>query len=108
MDSVVGDGIARLIAALRLLTATYVGALEGQGGAVPHLEVAVLLVVQHRAAEQVYSATSSLPRPVSLDDGVFGGANGTVELPYDVFEGIDDMIVEEQVLRGADVDWRCH
>ena len=108
MNPVVGDGIARLIAALRLLTATYVGALEGQGGAVPHLEVAVLLVVQHRAAEQVYSATSTLPGPVGLDDGVFGGTNGTVELRHDVVEGIDDVVVEEKLLRGADVDWRCH
>ena len=40
--------------------------------------------------------------------GFSGERTGTVELPYDVFEGIDDVIVEEQLLRGADVDWRCH
>ena len=40
-----------------------------------------------------------------MNDGVFGGANGTVKLAHDVVEGIDDMIVEKELLRGADMDW---
>ena len=68
----------------------------------------VFLVVHDRSAEQVYPATASFPGSVGLDNRGIAATNGTVELAHDVVEGIDDMIVEKKLLRGADVDWRCH
>ena len=108
MQSVVGNGVASLVSPFRLPAAARARTFQRAGRAVPHLEVAVLLVVHNRSAVEIDPTSAALPGPVGLDDRIIFVSHGPVELAHDVVERIDDVIIEKELLGGADVDWGCH
>ena len=72
-------------------------------GAVPHLKQPRLFVEHGAEGPHV----SALPRPVAPDDRIVVGLDGAVHALLGVGEALDDVVVEQELLPGADVD-QCH
>ena len=57
----------------------------------------------------VWSRAASRDPATAYDElGAVLGEFMAVDLPHHVVERNDDMVVEEEVFRGSDVNWRCH
>ena len=104
VESVGGDDVAGTVAAFRPQVppeAVYVPPSAGQIGdgigPVPHLEDAVLFVIQHGAAADIHARAASLPRSVGDDDRVRLVARRAMKAPGDPIAGGHHVVVEEQL-----------
>ena len=95
MDPVPGGGIGQVDASPVVV-----------GGVVPHLVEAFVLVVEDVAHDDDLIGAPNLLGRLQLDDGVALMLDWLVEHAKGPFQGSDHMVVDEELLRRADVHGR--
>ena len=71
--------------------------------AVPHLEEALFLVEYDGAAEEERADAVLFERGIGSDHGMVDRADRAVEAPTNSVHRVDDVVVEEELARRADV-----